>query len=161
MDLSRLAIPAAIVAAVLLMPRPIPSGPVINVEIPDIPPAHVEVVVEPHEITLPEQAAPVVNVTVPAQEPTVVNVQPAPIPDPEVIIEEREVVVTREVVRGCIDTDELPHFDLPRALVLARPGEEWSLSGDYMNGLVWLSSTPKPTFNEVLAAWIADLQARC
>ena len=161
MDISNYAIPAAIVAAVLLFPRPVPSSPVINVEIPDIPPAQVEVVVEPHEITLPEQEAPVVNVTVPAQEPTVVNVQPAPIPDPEVIIEEREVVVTRDVIRGCIDTDDLPHFDLPGALTIARPGEEWSLSGDYMNGLVWHSDTPQPTFNEILAAWIADVQSRC
>jgi hypothetical protein len=34
-----------------------------------------------------------------------------------------------------------------------RPGEEWSLNGNEYNGLVWLSSTRKPTFQELEEAW--------
>ena len=40
------------------------------------------------------------------------------------------------------------------------PDAEWTLNGDSYTGLTWLSDTPKPTQQELDAAWPAVQQAR-
>ena len=40
------------------------------------------------------------------------------------------------------------------------PDAEWALDGDTYEGLTWLSDTPKPTQQELDAAWPAVQQAR-
>ena len=42
--------------------------------------------------------------------------------------------------------------DIVKGLNALRPNEEWSLDGDTYEGLVWLSETPKPSENEIVAA---------
>jgi len=39
------------------------------------------------------------------------------------------------------------------------PDAEWTLNGDSYTGLTWLSDTPKPTQQELDAAWPAVQQA--
>ena len=41
------------------------------------------------------------------------------------------------------------------ALILSvnYPGSEWTLDGDYYDGLTWLSGTPKPSQAELDALW--------
>jgi hypothetical protein len=123
----------------------------------------------------PEMPAPVVNVDVPEVspvKPSSVVVQPAApvvvekrvdVPGPTVTVyEEVEVEVERIVeVRTCLNFDELPSWDLARAVSMARPGESWSLSGDYYPGLVWHDSTPKPSEREIIAGWLKALEAEC
>ena len=36
-----------------------------------------------------------------------------------------------------------------------RPGEQWVLRGDSYDGLEWMDTTPKPTLEELEAAWPA------
>lgn len=45
--------------------------------------------------------------------------------------------------------------DVDVALTLAymRPGEAWHLTGNTIDGLVWLADTPAPTEAEIVAAW--------
>jgi hypothetical protein len=153
----KLFLPVAIVAAALMMPK----GQPITVQIDEWPeiPAPV-VTVETPAISFPEVKSPVINVK--AGEP-VVTEKRVDVPGPErIVYEDREVEVERLVeVRTCLDFDELPYFDLPRAISAARPGESWSLSGDYYPGLVWLDSTPKPTQTEIIAGWLKSLEAQC
>jgi hypothetical protein len=145
--------PVAIVTAAVLMPSPEPA-PVI-VEIADWP--HVEapsIVVEVPEF--------------PEIKPTIVNVYPGePFLVEETVEVEKRVnvpvdrVVTVEVpveVRTCLVWDELPHYDLAKALSVTRPGEAWSLNGDSYAGLVWHDVTSKPTEAELLGGWLADLE---
>jgi len=152
----QLFLPAAIVTAAVLMPSPEPA-PVI-VEIAEWP--HVE--------------APSIVVEVPAfpeTKPTVVNVSPGePFLVEETVEVEKRVevpvdrVVTQTVeveVRTCLVWDELPHYDLAKALSVTRPGEAWSLDGDSYSGLVWGDVTPKPTESELLGGWLADLEEAC
>jgi len=40
------------------------------------------------------------------------------------------------------------------------PDAEWTLNGDSYTGLTWLSDTPKPTQQELDAAWPAVQQAQ-
>jgi hypothetical protein len=40
------------------------------------------------------------------------------------------------------------------------PDAQWTLNGDTYGGLTWLSDTPKPTQQELDAAWPAVQQAR-
>jgi len=40
------------------------------------------------------------------------------------------------------------------------PGSLWTLDGDTYDGLTWLSDTPKPSQQELDAAWPAVRQAR-
>jgi hypothetical protein len=150
----KLFLPVAIVTAAFVMPRPEPA-PVI-VEIAE----------------WPAMPAPVVTVEAPTfaeAKPTVVNVSPA---EPVVVEETVEVekvqrvevpvdrVVTVEVpVRTCLVWDELPSYDLAKAITVTRPGEAWMLDGDSYNGLVWLDSTSKPSESELLGGWLADLEA--
>ena len=44
-------------------------------------------------------------------------------------------------------------MNIPQVLKYTRPKEEWVLNGTSYQGLVWLSSTTKPTEAELLAAW--------
>jgi len=48
------------------------------------------------------------------------------------------------------------------AVVLSEnyPDAEWTLNGDTYAGLTWLSDSPKPTQQELDAAWPAVQQAR-
>jgi hypothetical protein len=153
----KLFLPLAIVTAAFVMPTPEPA--VIEVSVAD----------------WPEMPAPVVNVDVPEVspvKPSSVVVQPAApvivekrvdVPGPTVTVyEDREVIVDRIVeVPACIDFGALPYFDLANAVSVTRPGESWSLSGDYYNGLVWHADTAKPTFTEIVGGWLANLEAQC
>ena len=51
-------------------------------------------------------------------------------------------------------------MDLSQALRRARPGEEWTLSGNSLDGLEWLSPTDPPTLQECEAAWALLEQER-
>ena len=153
----KLFLPLAIVTAAFVMPTPEPA------------------VIEVSVAEWPEMPAPVVNVDVPEVspvKPSSVVVQPAvpvivekrvDVPGPTVTVyEEVEVEVERIVeVRTCLNFDELPSWDLARAVSMARPGESWSLSGDYYPGLVWHDSTPKPSEREIIAGWLKALEAEC
>ena len=154
----KLFLPVAIVTAAFVMPTPEPAvielsvaewpempAPVVNVNVPDFP-------------DMPKGS----NVTVQPAEPVVVEKR-VDVPGPTVTVyEDREVVVDRIVeVPACIDFDELPYFDLANAVSVTRPGEGWSLSGDYYNGLNWLADTPKPTFTEILGGWLSHLEGQC
>ncbi len=44
-------------------------------------------------------------------------------------------------------------MDIPTILTSKYSGTEWTLSGDDYTGLTWLSDTPKPTKEELLALW--------
>ena len=50
--------------------------------------------------------------------------------------------------------------DYTAVLAANYPGSEWTLDGDTYDGLTWLSDTPKPTQQELDAAWPAIQQAR-
>lgn len=153
----RIFLPVAIVAAALMMPK----GEPVVVQIDDWPemPAPI-VTVEAPKISLPESGGVVLNVK-PAE--PVVTEKLVNVAGPErVIYEDREVIVERVVeVRTCVDFDALPSWDLARAVSMARPGESWSLSGDYYPGLNWLDSTSKPSEGEIIAGWLKALEAEC
>ena len=150
----KLFLPIAIVTAATLMPAVEPAPVIVEVS------------------EWPEMPAPSIVVEVPEFpeiRPSVVNVAPA---SPVVVEEEVEVVkrvevpVDREVivevpveVRSCLVWSELPSWDLARALSVTRPGEAWSLNGDYYSGLVWQDSTPKPSESELIGGWLAALEA--
>lgn len=156
----KLFLPIAIVTAAFVMPTPEPAvielsvaewpempAPVVNVDVPEFP-------------AIPEGKGSSVTVT-PAT-PVVVEKR-VDVPGPTVTVyEDREVIVERIVeVPACIDFAALPYFDLANAVSVTRPGESWSLSGDYYNGLVWHSATTKPTFTEIVGGWLANLEAQC
>ena len=44
-------------------------------------------------------------------------------------------------------------MDIPAILTHIRPGAIWSLNGDTYDGLDWLDDSPKPTEDELAAAW--------
>ena len=44
-------------------------------------------------------------------------------------------------------------MDIPTILSNKYAGSEWTLNGDDYAGLTWLSDTPKPTKEELLALW--------
>ena len=44
-------------------------------------------------------------------------------------------------------------MDIPSILMHIRPGALWSLNGDEYTGLTWLDDSPKPTEQELVAAW--------
>lgn len=145
----------AIVTAAAIMPKAEPAPVVVEVaEWPEMPAP--SIVVEVPEF--PEIRSGVVNVA-PAS-PVVV--------EEEVEVEKRvSVPVDREVivevpveVRSCLVWDELPSWDLARAVSVTRPGEAWSLNGDYYSGLVWQDSTPMPSEAELIGGWLADLEAQ-
>ena len=48
----------------------------------------------------------------------------------------------------------------PAVLSANYPDAEWTLNGDSYTGLTWLSDTPKPSQQELDAAWPAVQQAR-
>jgi hypothetical protein len=50
-------------------------------------------------------------------------------------------------------------MNLSLALSQARPGAQWSLNGDTLDGLTWFGPGNPPTLEELEAAWAA-LQAR-
>lgn len=159
---SKLFLPVALIAAVTMMPTP--EASTINVELKDWPaiPAPI-VTVESPGITFPEfPIAKPSTVTVQPAEPVVVEKR-VEVPGPTVTVyEDREVEVEKIVeVPACIDFDDLPYFDLPNAISVTRPGEAWSLSGDYYNGLSWSDSTPKPTFSEIVGGWLGNLEEQC
>ena len=156
----KLFLPLAIVTAALIMPTPDPAvielsvaewpdmpAPVVNVEVPDFP-----------ELPAVEAS----SVTVQPAEPVIVEKR-VDVPGPTVTVyEDREVIVDRIVeVPACIDFTDLPYFDLASAVSVTRPGEGWSLSGDFYNGLNWLADTPKPTFSEIMGGWLTHLEAEC
>lgn len=153
----KLLLPIAIVAAAVLFPKPEPA--IIEVSLaewPEMAPAVVNI--EPP--IFPDW--PASQVTVKPAEPVIVE-KVKDVPGPTVTVyEDREVVVDRIVeVPACIDFAELPYFDLASAVSVTRPGEGWSLSGDFYNGLNWLADTPKPTFSEILGGWLANLEEEC
>ena len=160
----KLFLPAAIVTAATVMPASAP--PEIVVEIPEQPAPVIEVVVEPSAFPeFPAFPKPVASsVTVEPAEPVIVEETTERIVevpgDTETVYVDREVIV--EVpVRTWLVWDELPSWDLSRAISAARPGESWSLSGDYYSGLVWHDSTPKPSETELIAGWLESLEAQC
>ena len=51
-------------------------------------------------------------------------------------------------------------IDYPAVLAANYLGALWTLEGDNYDGLTWLSDTPKPTQQELDAAWPAVQQAR-
>ena len=150
----KLFLPVAIVTAAVVMPRPEPAPVIVEVA------------------EWPSMPAPIVEVTVPPFEPTVVNVSPAEpvlveseveveVPgETKTVFEDRVVEVERVVeVRTCLVWDELPSYDLAKAISVTRPNEAWMLDGDSYRGLTWLDSTPKPSESELLGGWLADLEA--
>jgi hypothetical protein len=44
-------------------------------------------------------------------------------------------------------------MDIPAILTARWPGAAWSLNGDSYEGLDWLDDAPKPTLDELEAAW--------
>lgn len=44
---------------------------------------------------------------------------------------------------------------IQEALSMNRPGEEYILDGDSLDGLTWLSDTPPPTNAEIASGWKA------
>ena len=44
-------------------------------------------------------------------------------------------------------------MDIPTILSSKYAGSEWTLDGDDYTGLTWLSDTPKPSEEELLALW--------
>lgn len=44
-------------------------------------------------------------------------------------------------------------IDYAKILTTKYPGNQWTLTGDDYDGLVWLSETPKPTQAELGALW--------
>ncbi len=50
-------------------------------------------------------------------------------------------------------------MNIATALEYARPDEEWTLDGDDYAGLTWLSDTPKPTEQEINAAYPLAVKA--
>ena len=159
-SIGRIALPLSIVTAAMMWPRPEPA--VITVEIPELPApiVTVEATEMPAFPEWPEIKAPVI--TVQPAEPVIVEKR-VDVPGPtKTVYEDREVEVERIVeVPACIDFDDLPYFDLPNAISVTRPGEAWSLSGDYYNGLTWSDSTPKPTFSEIVGGWLAHQEEQC
>ena len=51
-------------------------------------------------------------------------------------------------------------MDIPAVLTHLRPGAQWSLNGDSYDGLDWLDDSPKPSEEELVAAWPAVRDAR-
>ena len=160
----RFALPVAIVAAALLLPRPAGT----NVEQPQV------------IVNVPEQPAPIVNVTVPDAEPPTVSVTvpeqipnvtveiselPIPhvivnTPEPPTRIVEVDVEVERIVeVPACLDYGDLPHFDLANAITAGFPGTLWGIS----NGLLtWRDEdVPEPSMAEIIGAWLTYLEKDC
>lgn len=45
------------------------------------------------------------------------------------------------------------NMDIPTILTRKYAGSEWTLSGDEYSGLEWISDSPKPTEEELLALW--------
>lgn len=45
------------------------------------------------------------------------------------------------------------NIDLVKCIQHLRPNEEWALAGSEYSGLVWHSTTPKPTEEELLSVW--------
>ena len=50
--------------------------------------------------------------------------------------------------------------DYAAVLAANYPDAEWTLNGDTYDGLTWLSDSPKPTRQELDAAWPAVQQAQ-
>jgi len=46
-------------------------------------------------------------------------------------------------------------MDIAAILTHTHPGAQWTLNGDLYDGLDWLDDTPKPTLEELEAAWPA------
>ena len=44
-------------------------------------------------------------------------------------------------------------IDYARAIQHARPGEEWTLNGEELSGLIWHADTKPPTQAELAKAW--------
>jgi hypothetical protein len=154
----KVALPISIISAALIWPRPEPA-PVI-LELPEIPAPVINLEIpEPSSLPeLPEMKAPIVTVN-PTQ--PIITEKVVEVPGPTVY-EDREVIVERIVeVPACLDYAALPYFDLANAISVTRPGESWSLSGDYYNGLNWLADTPKPTFTEIVGGWLMKLETEC
>jgi hypothetical protein len=153
----KLFLPFAIVTAAFVMPSPEPA------------------VIEVTVAEWPSMPAPVVNVDVPAfssvqgsnvtvkpAEPVVVEKRVDVAGPVSTVYEDRELIVERIVeVHACLDYSALPYFDLANAISVTRPGEAWSLSGDYYSGLVWHEETSKPSFDEILGGWLLHLERQC
>ena len=53
-------------------------------------------------------------------------------------------------------------MDIAQVLTRKYPGAEWTLNGDSIEGLTWLSDTPAPTEADLVALWPeveAEIQA--
>jgi hypothetical protein len=46
-----------------------------------------------------------------------------------------------------------PEIDYARCLVFLYPTAQWSISGNDYSTLNWLSDSPKPTEEEIIASW--------
>jgi len=155
----KLFLPVALITSIMLIPRPEPDTIVIELSDWPVMPA-ANILLENPVLTLPEQSSIIVDVkpSIPVVTEKVVHV-PGPT---TTVFQDREVIVERIVeVRTCLDFDALPSWDLARAVSMARPGESWSLSGDYYPGLNWLDSTPKPSEGQIIAGWLKALEAEC
>ena len=51
-------------------------------------------------------------------------------------------------------------MDIPAILTANYPNAQWSLNGDAYDGLDWLDNSPKPTEDELVAAWPGVRDAR-
>lgn len=51
-------------------------------------------------------------------------------------------------------------MDIPAILTANYPGAQWSLNGDGYDGLDWLDDSPKPSEDDLVAAWPAVRDAR-
>lgn len=160
---------AAVGVAVVALPRP--AAPAtepceIQITIPEQPAPIVNVTVPESAapivtLTVPE-SSPIVNVTVPELPAPIVNVEQAATPPPQVVYEDREVIVEKVVeIPACIDFADLPYFDLANALTVAFPGEPWSLNGSYYPGLTWHGEGPKPDMTAIVSGWLQHLEAAC
>ena len=154
----KIALPIAIVSAALLWPKT--EAPAIIIELSELPAPVISIEASefPAFPVYPETKPPIitVNPNQPIITEKVIEVPGA------TVYEDRIVTVEKIVeVRTCLNFDELPSWDLARAVSMARPGESWSLSGDYYPGLNWLDSTPKPSEGEIIAGWLKALEKDC
>ena len=157
--LTRLALPAALIIAAILIPTPAGTTTepcTITVNLPELPAPIVNLTVEPE--------APIVQVTVdppafPILEPATIVVQPAPIPAAEIVYQDRTVEVERIVeVPSCLDYGNLPHFDLANALTAAFPGTLWGISD---GKLTWNDDSPEPDMSAIIGGWLTYLAKDC
>ena len=154
----KLLLPLAIVAAAYVMPKP--EAPQIVVEIAEFPAAPSPTII----VEVPD---------FPELGPQIVNVMPSePVLVDKIVEVEKEKRIEIPVdhfvpveiyldAPRCLELDNLPSFDLAKAITVTRPGEAWMLDGDSYAGLVWLDSTHVPSMAELIGGWLSDIEKGC